>query len=149
MTWSACCLKNQKATAARATPPVVPMARGRKRWRRLGFFGSSAFTRRSLLRVPRQHDEARFDGCMAPFSVVIDGVGPGDDGAFAAEEARVGEGGAEEAMADASAARGVRDAGRTEEPEAAVVAVVRRGAFDRAAGLADEERRLLTSGPLP
>src|ERR1051325_10531303 len=35
-TCSACFLKNQNATAARATPPVVPMAPGRKRCRRLG-----------------------------------------------------------------------------------------------------------------
>src|SRR5207244_7506429 len=43
-TCSACFLKNQKATAASTTPPVVPMAPGRKRCRRLGLSDAGFFT---------------------------------------------------------------------------------------------------------
>src|SRR5215472_4956739 len=89
------------------------------------------------------YNEARFDARVASFPVVLDGVGPGDDGAVVAEATEVGEGGAEEAMADAAAARRVRDAGRTEEAEAAVVAVVGGEAFDDAVRFAEEERRRL------
>src|SRR5207249_4823405 len=47
-TCSACFLKNQNATAASTTPPVVPMAPGRKRCRRFGFSAGGFFTARSV-----------------------------------------------------------------------------------------------------
>ena len=46
-TWSACFLKNQKAIEARAMPPLVPIASGRKRCLRFDF---AFFTGRSLSR---------------------------------------------------------------------------------------------------
>src|SRR3954453_2162580 len=84
-------------------------------------------------------DELRGDGGAARFAVEIERVGPGDDRAFVAEAAEVGERGSQKRCAEAGAAVRACDAGRTEEAEAAVVRVVRGEAGDVAVDLVVEK----------
>src|SRR5205085_12376222 len=75
----------------------------------------------------------------AGLRVELDRVGPREDPARVAGAARGGEAGAQQLRSDAFAAVGAGHAGGTEEPEAAVVGLVRGEAGDRAALLGVEE----------
>jgi hypothetical protein len=79
------------------------------------------------------------DRRAAGFAIEIEGVGPGDDGAFVSETAEIGERGSQKCGAAAASAMLARDAGRAEEAEAAVVGVVRGEAGDFAVDIDVEE----------
>src|SRR6185503_18867527 len=116
-TFSACLVKNQNASPARMTPPLRPIASGRKCCRRLplrsgGFssFFTRFFTSRSLWSRFLKRNEAMCDGRATTLAIEVDRVGPRNHDLRIAEPMQVGERREQQIATDAASAELLRDA---------------------------------------